>query len=90
VVRRTSKRRAAADCRSFSIELDSGSDLKRVSVPNGTQRILVEGSIGALRRVEFVENSVFEVKGSSGTLRVDLAREDLVKHAPRKGGGDPG
>jgi len=85
VVRKTPKKQEAAEGRSFSIELDSGSDLKRVSIPNGTQRLLVEGSIGALKRVEFVENSVLEVTGSNGILRVDLAMEDLAKHPLRKG-----
>jgi len=85
VVRKTPKKPEAADGRSFSIELDSGSDLKRVNIPNGTQRLLVEGSIGALKRVEFVENSVLEVTGSNGVLRVDLALEDLAKHSSKRG-----
>jgi hypothetical protein len=73
----------AANKRGFSIELDSGSDLKRLSVPNGTQRILMEGTIGALKRVEFVEDSVLELVGSNGVLRVDLSREDLSKPPTR-------
>jgi len=77
-------KREATGTRGFSIELDSGNDLKRVNVPNGNQRILVEGTIGALRRVEFVENSVLEVTGSNGILRVDLAMEDLAKHASKR------
>ena len=72
--------------RGFSIELNSGNDLQRVSVPNGNQRILVEGTIGTLRRVELVENSVLEVTGSSGVLRVDLSAEDLAKYTSKKKG----
>ena len=75
----------AANKRGFSIELDSGSDLKRLNVPNGTQRILMEGTIGALKRVEFVEDSVLEMVGSRGVLRVDLSREDLAKRTEKGG-----
>ena len=63
------------------MELDSGSDLKKVSVPNGAQRLLMEGTIGTLKRVEFIEDSVLELAGSTGTIRIDLSREDIVKLA---------
>jgi hypothetical protein len=67
--------------RVFTVELDSGSDLKKVSVPNGNRRILLEGTIGALRKAEFLEDSILELQGSGGVLRVDLSREDLVMTA---------
>ena len=67
--------------RVFSLELDSGSDLKKVSVPNGAQRLLLEGTIGTLKRVEFIENSVLELAGSTGIIRIDLSREDIVRFA---------
>jgi len=63
------------------LELDSGSDLKKVSVPNGAQRLLLEGTIGTLKRVEFIEDSVLELAGSTGIIRIDLSREDMVKFA---------
>ena len=63
------------------MELDSGSDLKKVSVPNGAQRLLLEGTIGTLKRVEFIEDSVLELAGSTGIIRIDLSREDMVKFA---------
>jgi len=34
--------------RVFSVELSPGNDLRRVSVPNGLRRLLIEGPIGAL------------------------------------------
>ena len=34
--------------RVFSVELSSGNDRRRVSVPNGLRRLLIEGTIGAL------------------------------------------
>jgi len=70
--------------RVFTVELNSGSDLRKVNVPNGTQRILVEGTIGTLEHARFVEDTVLELVGSGGVLRVDLAREDLEKPSRRE------
>jgi len=65
--------------RVFTVELDSGSDLKRVSIPNGPRRMLVEGTIGILKHVEFLEGIVLEVIGTKGVLRIDLTMGDLAK-----------
>ena len=75
--------------RVFTIELDSGNDLRKVNVPNGAGRLLIEGTIGSLRRAGFVEDSVLELVGSRGILRVDLSSEDVAKRK-EKGGGDSG
>jgi len=65
--------------RVFIGELHSTSDVKNVIVENAAQRIVMEGTIGALRHAEFVEDTVLELAGTRGVLRIDLAREDLVK-----------
>jgi len=65
--------------RVFIVELHSTSDVKNVIVENAAQRIVMEGTIGALRHAEFVEDTVLELSGTRGVLRIDLAREDLVK-----------
>ena len=72
--------------RAFIIELDSGDCLKKVTVPNGNQRILIEGTIGKLKRAEFVEDLVLELVGSGGVIRVDLSREDLARRTEKGGG----
>ena len=64
--------------RVFSIELDSGNALKKVSVPNGKQRVLLEGTIGSLEHARFVEDAILELIGTDGVLRVDLSKEDLT------------
>jgi hypothetical protein len=69
--------------RIFSVELDSGKDLMKVSVPNGRRRILLEGTIGTLREAGFVEDSILQLAGSEGVLRVDLSREDLTRTTQR-------
>jgi hypothetical protein len=80
-----SSRKQPVQERVFTLELNSGSDLRRVSVPNGNQRVLVEGTLGILNRARFVETNVLEVAGTNGVLRVDLAPEDLTKPRARRG-----
>jgi hypothetical protein len=65
--------------RVFTAELSSRNDVKNVIVTNGVQSIVIEGTIGILKHAEFVENTILELTGTRGVLRVDLAREDLVK-----------
>ncbi|HEV2225821.1 MAG TPA: hypothetical protein VGR56_03340 [Nitrososphaerales archaeon] len=75
--------------RGFTIELKSRGQVKSVSVPNGAKGVLIEGTLGTLKHADFLDGVVLEVTGEGGTLRVDLAREDLVKHAVNaKGGGE--
>jgi len=65
----------------FTVELKSRGNVKNVTLSNGAQGVLIEGTLGALKRAEFVEDVVLEVTGANGVLRVDLARKDLVKYA---------
>jgi hypothetical protein len=62
----------------FTVELKSRGNVKNVTLSNGAQGVLIEGTLGALKRAEFVEDMVLEVTGDNGVLRVDLAREDLA------------
>jgi hypothetical protein len=73
------EREQRAKARVFSVELNSGSEVKKLNVPNGAQRFLLEGTIGVLKQADFVEDSVLELIGTTGVLRVDLSREDLVR-----------
>jgi len=73
--------------RVFTVELNSKSDVKNLSVQNGVRRTVIEGTIGALRHARFVEDTVLELVGTRGVLRVDLAREDLAKSTHGKDGG---
>ena len=69
------------DKRTFSIELRSKRDVKNISL-DGDEKVLIEGSIGSLIRVQFLEDLVLEVVGSNGELRLDLGVNDL--HQPQK------
>jgi len=64
----------------FTVELKSRGNVKNVTLSNGAQGVLIEGTLGTLKRAEFVDDVVLEVTGANGVLRVNLAREDLAKY----------
>jgi hypothetical protein len=68
--------RNGKDERMFTIELKSKGDVKNVSL-GGDEKVLIEGSIGSLKRARFLEDLVLEVIGSNGVLRMDLTKRDL-------------
>ena len=62
----------------FSIELNS-KDCLGIEVPrqvNGS--VLVEGSLGELSVLRFVEGVMLEIKGSNGTFRMDITESEWV------------
>ena len=64
--------------RVFTIELKSKGDVKNVSL-DGNEKVFIEGSLGSLKRAQFVEDLVLEVIGTNGELRIDLGTKDLQK-----------
>ena len=65
---------------SFCIELNSRDHIKRVSLPEGSgDRLLIEGFLGELDKIELIEDIMFELRGTFGILRFDLTREELGK-----------
>jgi hypothetical protein len=68
--------RNGKDERMFSIELKSKGDVKNISL-DGDEKVFIEGSIGSLKRAQFLDNLILEVIGSNGELRVDLSMNDL-------------
>ena len=71
------RKKAAHGERVFSIELDSRENLRDVSVPGWSQKVIIEGTIGDLQLAEFVDDAVLQLTGSGGVLRIDLSRRDL-------------
>jgi hypothetical protein len=70
---------------SFSIELVSRNQVKRVSLPDGSgDRLMVEGYLGELTGMELVEDILLEIRGTSGVLRIELSREELENALKRK------
>jgi hypothetical protein len=73
--------------RSFSIELASRAELRSLALSSGSgENVLVEGTIGTLRRAAFREGMILEIAGSGGTLRVEVNEDDLDAARRRNGG----
>ena len=64
--------------RTFTLELSSASNVKRLSASSTSHRISLEGAIGTLKSAQFVDDMVLEVVGTEGVIRVDLSKDDLI------------
>jgi hypothetical protein len=51
--------------------------------------VLFEGFLGELEELGMVEEVILEVKGSNGTLRIDLNEDELRKMLDKKKGENP-
>jgi Fe2+ transport system protein FeoA len=72
------------DVHAFSVELNSKRYLTvmKLGERNGVggssvAKILLEGSLGRLLKMGMVEDSMLEIKGSRGILRLDIERKDI-------------
>jgi hypothetical protein len=64
----------------FSVELNHKEHLKTVAIPSGTNdNVIIEGFLGILQELNFVEDSMLEIQGVNGTIRVDMDCEDIKK-----------
>lgn len=66
--------------RSFSIELKKKQNLKNVTLnSNPEENVLIEGTIGKLENAGFVSEDILEIVGSAGTLRVNIAKQEITE-----------
>jgi len=73
--------------RDFSIELNCSKQLRKLSTSNKPDGgVLIEGTLGSLQYVSFVEPEILEVKGSCGVLRLNVWKSE-VKDADKHGKG---
>jgi len=73
---------------SFSVELNSKDHVRLVALDSDRNKTLIEGFLGELIELNFVEGALLEIRGSNGTFRIDLNEEDLTKllqHKNKKG-----
>jgi hypothetical protein len=74
----------------FSVEMKSKKYIKTISMSNDTHEgVLFEGFLGELEELGMVEEVILEVKGSNGTLRIDLNEDELRKMLDKKKGENP-
>jgi hypothetical protein len=65
--------------RGFTAEISSKRYVKNVSISNEAHdRVLFEGVFGELQEVYMVDDRVLEIKGTEGTLRIDVTKEELA------------
>ncbi|MGA3289082.1 MAG: hypothetical protein ABSD42_02435 [Candidatus Bathyarchaeia archaeon] len=66
--------------RSFSVELKSKANLKNITLNSDIQEnAVIEGTIGKLEHAGFVEDSVLEVTGRKGVLRIDISETEIKR-----------
>ena len=64
---------------SFSVELSSRDSLHGLAMNgNRGKGIMIDGSLGEIRDIEFHEDSVLVLTGEKGLIRLDLDKRTLV------------
>lgn len=64
----------------FGVELNHKRHLKTVAIPSDVNgSVVVEGFLGELVTLGFVEDSLLEIHGVNGSFRIDLRREEVGK-----------
>lgn len=61
----------------FSVEMKSRDHLDTILFSEDTRGVLIEGTLGELETFDLFEEAVLVVKGTKGTLMVDLIPEAL-------------
>jgi len=68
----------------FSIEMASRAHMRKIMISNDRgDGVLLEGYLGEIEEVSFVEGVILELRGANGTLRVDV-EEGLIQGALEK------
>ena len=71
--------------RGFSVEMDSKNHVRSLIVSDESRgKVLIEGNLGELRELEMVEEIVLQMKGTKGTLRIDLEKRDIRNMIEKK------
>ncbi|MBC8224780.1 hypothetical protein H8E65_09335 [Candidatus Bathyarchaeota archaeon] len=75
--------------RGFSVEMSSKEHVRSLIVSDESRgKVLFEGSLGELQELGMVEEIVLQVKGTKGTLRIDLEESEFVKMLEKKKEGE--
>lgn len=61
----------------FSIQLTSKNYLDVVSISEKGDRVLIEGRLGELQEIDFLDESVLIASYSEGVLRLDIELSDV-------------
>ena len=70
---------------SFSVQMNSAESVSGLVINRKKDRIFIEGELGKIEEVEFVEGKVLTLTGENGVLRIDISRETLIEAlSPKK------
>jgi hypothetical protein len=70
---------------SFSVQMNSAGSVSGLVINRKKDRIFIEGELGKIEEVEFVEEKVLTLTGENGVLRIDISREILIEAlSPKK------
>ena len=64
----------------FSIELVSKNFLDVVSISEKGDKVLIEGRLGELENIDFLDDSVLIASYSKGVLRLDVELSDILSY----------
>ena len=71
---------ARAEEHGFSVEMRSKEYVRRVSVSdNARDAVIFEGFLGEIEEMGIVEGVILEIRGTNGTIRIDISERDLKK-----------
>jgi hypothetical protein len=70
--------RDAEDGHGFSVELRRKNHVRSISVSNSEREgVLLEGTIGEIEEIDILEGAVLQIKGTHGTIMVDICEDKL-------------
>jgi hypothetical protein len=62
----------------FSVELKRKNHVRSISISNSDREgVLLEGTIGRIEELDILEGAVLQIKGTHGTIMVDLCEDKL-------------
>ena len=61
----------------FSLQLISKHNLDVVSISEKADKVLIEGRLGELEKIDFIDGSVLVATYSMGVLRLDITLSDV-------------
>ncbi len=64
---------------SFSVQMSSTESISGLVINRKKDRLFIEGELGKVEEVEYIEGRVLTITGENGVLRVDICKETLQK-----------
>lgn len=63
----------------FSVVMYSNEHIRNLYYKDMSKEVLLEGSLGMLTSVNFIEDLMLEIRGENGVIRIDMSKDNVVK-----------